>query len=139
MMTRVLAAAAGACLVLVACEREEPVTPSETAPPPETQPTTPPAGQPRTTPPPTETTPPTQPPAEPGQQDATIAAEIRSAIMDDASLSTSAHECKVVVSQGSVTLMGTVESQAEKEAIEAKARAVTGVVSVDNQLEVQAP
>jgi hyperosmotically inducible periplasmic protein len=71
--------------------------------------------------------------------DLDLVAKIRDAVTDDHTLSTNAHNCKIIVSAGTVTLRGVVDSQAEKEAVEAKARAVAGVTSVDNQLEVKAP
>ena len=72
-------------------------------------------------------------------EDIRITAEIRRALMDDKQLSTNAHNCKVITDKGVVTLRGPVDSQAEKDSIEAKAKAVAGVVRVDNQLEVKAP
>lgn len=70
--------------------------------------------------------------------DVKITAEIRRAIMDDASMSTNAQNCKIITDKaGVVTLRGVVNSVTEKEAIEAKAKAAAGVTSVDNQLEVK--
>lgn len=73
------------------------------------------------------------------QRDIDITAEIRRAITDDDSMSTNARNVKIITNKGSVTLRGVVESQAEKDAIEAKAKAVAGVQSVDNQLEINTP
>ncbi len=70
--------------------------------------------------------------------DIRITAEIRRAIMDDAALSTNAKNVKIMTDKaGVVTLRGVVDSQAEKDAIDAKAKAVVGVSSVSNQLEIQ--
>lgn len=70
--------------------------------------------------------------------DVKITAEIRRAIMDDSSMSTNAQNCKIITDKsGVVTLRGVVNSTSEKESVEAKARAVAGVTSVDNQLEVK--
>jgi hyperosmotically inducible periplasmic protein len=69
--------------------------------------------------------------------DVTIVAEIRKAILSDSGMSVNAQNCKVVVQSGAVTLRGVVETQAEKESIGNKAKAVAGVTSVDNQLEVK--
>jgi len=67
-----------------------------------------------------------------------ITADIRRAILDDKSMSTNAQNCKVITEKnGMVTLRGPVESQIEKDAIEALAKAVAGVTSVSNQLEVK--
>lgn len=69
-----------------------------------------------------------------------ISAQIRRAIMDDASLSTNAKNIKIITAKGgAVTLRGVVDSQAEKDAIESKAKGVAGVQSVDNQLEIKTP
>ncbi len=43
----------------------------------------------------------------------------------------------VMAMDGKVTLRGTVSSEAQKEALEAQAKAVSGVKSVDNKLEVK--
>ncbi|MFN5946632.1 MAG: BON domain-containing protein [Phycisphaerae bacterium] len=70
--------------------------------------------------------------------DIRITADIRRAIMDDATLSTNAKNIKIMTDKaGVVTLRGVVDSQAEKDAIDAKAKAVVGVTSVSNQLEIQ--
>ena len=59
--------------------------------------------------------------------------------MDDKALSTNAHNAKIVTDKGAVTLRGVVESAAEKDSVETKAKAVAGVASVDNQLEIKNP
>jgi osmotically-inducible protein OsmY len=67
-----------------------------------------------------------------------ITADIRKALMDEKGLSTNAHNCKIVTdNSGVVTLRGVVDSQAEKDTIEEKAKAVAGVSRVVNQLEVK--
>lgn len=67
-----------------------------------------------------------------------ISADIRRAIMDDSTMSMDAQNCKVITdASGVVTLRGPVASQAEKDAIEAKAKAVAGVTRVVNELEVK--
>jgi len=70
--------------------------------------------------------------------DREITANIRRAVVADDSLSTNAHNVKIITSNGRVTLRGPVKSAQEKAAIEAKAKQVAGVTSVDNQLEVEA-
>jgi len=70
--------------------------------------------------------------------DRQITASIRRAVVADKSLSTNAHNVKIVTSNGMVTLRGPVKSDQEKAAIEAKAKQVAGVQSVNNQLEVEA-
>lgn len=67
-----------------------------------------------------------------------ITAEIRRAIMDDDNMSMNAQNCKIITDKSAVvTLRGPVNSQAEKDSIDAKAKAVAGVTRVDNQLEVK--
>jgi osmotically-inducible protein OsmY len=70
--------------------------------------------------------------------DREISASIRRAVVKDDSLSMNAHNVKIITSNGVVTLRGPVKSEAERTAIEAKARQVAGVQSVNNQLEVEA-
>jgi hyperosmotically inducible protein len=62
--------------------------------------------------------------------------QIRRAIMKDKSLSTSAHNVKVVASGGKVTLTGPVKSEDEKKAVEQKANEVAGSGNVTNELTV---
>lgn len=70
--------------------------------------------------------------------DVRITADIRRAIVEDDTMSTNAENIKIMTDKsGVVTLRGIVNSQAEKDAIDAKARAVGGVTRVDNQLEIQ--
>jgi hyperosmotically inducible periplasmic protein len=65
--------------------------------------------------------------------------KIRSALMDDKSLSTHAHNIKIITTDGMVTLKGPVRSEDEKSAIEAKARQVAGDSNVTNNLTVAPP
>jgi osmotically-inducible protein OsmY len=71
--------------------------------------------------------------------DRDLAKRIRSAITDDKSLSTYAHNIKIVAQDGKVTLKGPVRSEEEKSAIETKATEVAGAGNVVNQLEVAPP
>lgn len=68
--------------------------------------------------------------------DRNIAKQIRASIYKDKSLSTYAHNIKVVSQDGKVTLKGPVRSEDEKASIEAKAVAVAGAGNVTNELEV---
>jgi hyperosmotically inducible protein len=68
--------------------------------------------------------------------DREVTANIRKAIVDDDSLSTNAHNVKVITIDGVVTLRGPVKSSAEKVAVAAKAEKVAGVKHVDNKLEI---
>jgi hyperosmotically inducible periplasmic protein len=72
------------------------------------------------------------------KSDRELARQIRRAIVKDKSLSSYAHNIKVVSQNGTVTLKGPVRSEAEKQAIEAKAKEVAGSsATVNNQIEVQ--
>lgn len=70
------------------------------------------------------------------KEDRTLSQQVRKAIMDDKTLSTYAHNVKVISQNGTVTLRGPVRSEDEKAAIEAKAKGVAGVNSVTNELTV---
>ena len=70
--------------------------------------------------------------------DREISANVRKAVVADDSLSINAQNIKIVTANGNVTLRGPVKSAREKEAIEAKAKQVSGVHSVANLLEVEA-
>ena len=71
--------------------------------------------------------------------DRNITKEIRSSIMKDKSLSTYAHNIKIITQDGKVTLRGPVRSEDEKAAIESKAVAIAGANNVADQLEVAPP
>lgn len=68
--------------------------------------------------------------------DRATAKQIRSAIYKDKTLSTYAHNIKVIVQDGKVTLKGPVRTEDEKAGIEAKAVSVAGADNVTNQLQV---
>ena len=63
--------------------------------------------------------------------------QIRKALMDDKSLSTYAHNVKVITMNGVVTLKGPVRSDEEKQSVAEKATAIAGADKVKNQLTVQ--
>ena len=65
--------------------------------------------------------------------------KIRSALMNDKSLSTYAHNIKIITTDGMVTLKGPVRSEDEKSAIEAKARQIAGDSNVTNNLTIVPP
>jgi hyperosmotically inducible protein len=62
--------------------------------------------------------------------------QIRKSLMQDKTLSTYAHNIKIITQDGKVTLKGPVRSDDDKASIEAKAVAVAGAGNVTNQLEV---
>jgi hyperosmotically inducible periplasmic protein len=70
------------------------------------------------------------------EADRTITQNIRKTINSDDSLSTNAKNVKIITNDGIVTLRGPVKSEKEKVDIEAKAKQVSGVKRVDNQLEI---
>jgi len=68
--------------------------------------------------------------------DREITQKIRQAVMDDKSLSTYAHNVKVIAQDGQVTLKGPVRSENEKKTVEAKAVEVAGAGHVSNQITI---
>jgi len=68
--------------------------------------------------------------------DREIARRIRRALMNDKSLSTYAHNVKVIAQDGRVTLKGPVRTEEEKHSVEAKAREVAGAGHVVNQISI---
>ena len=71
--------------------------------------------------------------------DRAITQKIRKAIHDDTSLSSYAHNIKIVTQDGKVTLRGPVRSDDEKTNLEAKAVSVAGQDNVTDLLEVAPP
>ena len=71
------------------------------------------------------------------RSDREITQQIRRSIMKDKSLSTYAHNVKIVTQDGQVTLKGPVRSEDEKKAIEAKAAEVAGENRVSSELNVK--
>ena len=68
--------------------------------------------------------------------DRAITQKIRKAVHDDNSLSTYAHNIKIISQDGKVTLRGPVRSEDEKNNLQAKAVKVAGQENVTNQLEI---
>jgi len=68
--------------------------------------------------------------------DRDLAKKIRQAVVGDKSLSTYAHNVKIVAQDGQVTLKGPVRSEAEKTAIVAKATEIAGAGKVTNEITV---
>ena len=71
------------------------------------------------------------------RSDRDITQQIRRSIVNDKSLSTYAHNVKVITQQGQVTLKGPVQSEDEKKSIEAKAAEVVGENKVSSELNVK--
>jgi osmotically-inducible protein OsmY len=72
------------------------------------------------------------------KSDTEITRDIRRAIASDKSLSTYAHNVKIITQNGAVTLKGPVHSDEEKQAVAAKAAEVVGGADkVTNELTVK--
>ena len=62
---------------------------------------------------------------------------IRKAVMDEKSLSTYAHNVKIISQHGQVTLKGPVRSDEEKRIVEEKATEVAGSGNVNSQITIK--
>ena len=71
------------------------------------------------------------------KSDVELTREIRRAVVKDDSLSTLAHNVKIITDNGMVTLRGPVKTEQEKVAIANKAQEIAGPNKVDDQLEVK--
>jgi len=69
--------------------------------------------------------------------DREIMRQIRRAVVADKSLSTYAHNIKIISEGGKVTLKGPVHTEDEKKAVEAKATKVAGAANVTNEITVK--
>lgn len=70
-------------------------------------------------------------------QDRKLLAAIRRAVVQDKSLSSKAHNVKILVLGGNVTLRGPVANEDEKSKVEMLVQGVKGVTKVDNRLDVK--
>jgi len=68
--------------------------------------------------------------------DMELTRRIREAVVADESLSTNAHNVKIITINGVVTLRGPVESDTERAKIVSTAQQVAGKNKVDNKLEI---
>ena len=66
--------------------------------------------------------------------DRDITQKVRRALMQDKTLSTYAHNIKIIAQNGNVTLKGPVRSEEERATIEAKTTEVVGAGHVTNQM-----
>src|ERR1700676_2843913 len=71
------------------------------------------------------------------RSDRDITQQIRQAVVKDKSLSTYAHNVKIITQNGQVTLKGPVRTDDEKKAVEAKAAEVAGDSKVTSELNVK--
>lgn len=69
--------------------------------------------------------------------DRQVMQKIRKSVMADKSLSTYAHNVKIISEHGKVTLKGPVRSDAERKTIEDKATEVVGAENVTNEISVK--
>jgi hyperosmotically inducible periplasmic protein len=71
------------------------------------------------------------------KSDRELARQVRRALVKDKSLSTYAHNVKVIAQNGTVTLKGPVQSDEEKQAVEAKAaEAAGGADKIKSEIQV---
>jgi osmotically-inducible protein OsmY len=83
---------------------------------------------------------PGQPTADQGKNNANdrdIMQKIRKSVMDEKSLSSYAHNVKIIAQNGKVTLRGPVRSEDEKQTIQQKAADVVGADNVANELTIK--
>jgi hyperosmotically inducible periplasmic protein len=71
------------------------------------------------------------------QSDRNLTQQVRQAIVADKSLSTYAHNVKVITQNGQVTLKGPVRSDDEKRSVEAKAATIAGESKVTSELTIK--
>jgi osmotically-inducible protein OsmY len=69
--------------------------------------------------------------------DRQLAQQIRRALVKDKSLSSNAHNVKVIAQDGMVTLKGPVNSESEKQTVEAKAAQIAGSDKVTSDIQVR--
>ena len=70
------------------------------------------------------------------EADRTLTQKVRQAVVAEDSLSTAAHNIKIITVNGMVTLRGPVNSKQEKNTIHTRAVEIAGATQVDDQLEV---
>jgi osmotically-inducible protein OsmY len=71
--------------------------------------------------------------------DVSLTRQIRRSVIADKSLSTYAHNVKIVTVDGTVTLNGVVRSDQERTSVEAKAVSIAGKDRVVDQLTIATP
>jgi osmotically-inducible protein OsmY len=68
--------------------------------------------------------------------DRQLTQQIRKALVKDKSLSSYAHNVKIIAQNGMVTLKGPVKSEEEKQAVETKAAQIAGPDKVTSQIQI---
>jgi hyperosmotically inducible periplasmic protein len=71
------------------------------------------------------------------RSDRDITQQIRQSLVKDKTLSTYAHNVKIITQNGQVTLKGPVRSDDEKRAVEAKASEIAGETKVTSELAIK--
>jgi osmotically-inducible protein OsmY len=71
------------------------------------------------------------------QADLDLTARIRRTLVMDESLSTYAHNVKIIAENGKVTLKGPVRSEAEKASVEKRAGEIAGAANVRSEIEIK--
>jgi hyperosmotically inducible protein len=71
------------------------------------------------------------------ERDLALTKDIRESLVDDDALSVNGKNIKVISQDGRVTLRGVVSSLDEKERIVSKVKTLSGVLAIDDQLEVK--
>jgi len=71
------------------------------------------------------------------RSDLDLTQQIRKAVIEDKSLSTYAHNVKIVTQHGTVVLKGPVRSDEEKKSLMAKAEGIAGAGKVTDQMSVK--
>jgi osmotically-inducible protein OsmY len=80
---------------------------------------------------------PTADKAKDNKSDRELMQQVRKSIVDDKSLSTYAHNVKVIGKHGKITLKGPVRSEEEKSSVVAKATEIAGAGNVVDQITVK--
>ena len=70
------------------------------------------------------------------KEDREITQKIRQAVVDDKTLSTYAHNVKIITVDGMVTLKGPVKSEDEKRTVEEKAGQIAGKDKIKSEIEI---
>ncbi|MES2662087.1 MAG: BON domain-containing protein [Pseudomonadota bacterium] len=70
------------------------------------------------------------------ENDLNVTTQIRQSIVEDDSLSTNAHNIKIITTNGTVTLRGPVDSETERERILATAKKFSKNYEIVDQLEI---
>lgn len=71
------------------------------------------------------------------KSDRELLAAVRRSVVKDKSLSTTAHNIKILAANGVVTLRGPVKNDEEKAKVETLAKQVAGVTTVQNNLDIK--